>query len=296
MQKTKTVHALAKLALVVATVIWGSSFFIMKDTLDAIEPFYLLAVRFTLASVILSLIFVRDFRWMSWDYVRRGALMGVFLLAAYAFQTYGLQFTTPGKNAFLTAVYCLLVPFFCWGITRVRPDRYTMVAAVICLVGIGFVSFSSPGEGTGFVNIGDMLTLLGGVMYAVHIIYVNRASEGRNIVLLTMLQFLSAAVIAWVLGLCFNEPPKAIPSEARLSLLYLGAMPTAAALLLQNVGQKYTKPATAALLLSLEAVFGVLFSVWFADEQLTPPLVFGFSLIFFALVMSETKFSFLKKS
>ncbi len=284
---------LSKTAIILATLIWGTSFFIMKNTLGSIGSFYLLAIRFTIASVLLSVIFMGKFKKLDRAYLRGGAILGLLIGSAYALQTIGLTFTTPGKNAFLTAVYCLLVPFINWAVAGSRPDSYNISAAIICMAGVGLVSITPGAES--LLNIGDVLTLAGGVMYAFHIVAVNKLAGGKDIILLTVLQFAFAALFFWIAAPLTETFPKALPNEAILSLAYLGVMCTAAALLLQNIGQKYTPPATAALLLSLEAVFGVIFSVIFADEHLSVPLVLGFTLIFAALVISEAK-PFGKKS
>lgn len=288
----KTVGIAARLALLLATIIWGSSFFIMKNTLDSIGSFYLLAIRFTMASLLLSLIFFKKFKKLDKGYLTGGGTMGLFLGLAYAVQTIGLENTTPGKNAFLTASYCLIVPFLYWIVAKKRPDKYNIAAAIICIVGIGLVSL---GSGEGGIGIGDALTLLAGFFFACHIVAVNKAAEGRDIILLTVLQFVTSAVMLWICGGLFDTFPAAMGKETVMSLVYLGVMCTAAALLLQNIGQKFTPPSQAALILSLEAVFGVIFSVIFADELLTVQLVSGFTLIFAALVISETKLEFIKK-
>lgn len=294
MNSNKTISILAKLALVIATLIWGSSFFIMKNTLDAMPSFYLLAIRFTIGSVLLSLIFLPKYKKLDMGYVKGGAVMGVFLFMAYGLQTIGLNYTTAGKNAFLTAIYCLIVPFLYWAVAKIRPDKYNITAAILCVIGIFLVSVNPSAEGG--VNIGDILTMGGGFMYACHILAVNKAAEGRDIILLTILQFITAAVLCWITALLIEDFPARLSHGAVMSLAYLGVMATTAALLLQNIGQKYTPPSTAALLLSLEAVFGVLFSVIFADEALTVQLALGFALIFIALVISEAKPRFGRKT
>jgi hypothetical protein len=120
----RTLTKLAKPLLALAAFIWGSSFFIMKNSLDSMPVFFLLGTRFLAATGILSLIFLKRFSRLRGDYLSRGAIMGVLLFFAYTSQTFGLAGTTPSKNAFLTAAYCVLVPFFYWGISKTRPDRY----------------------------------------------------------------------------------------------------------------------------------------------------------------------------
>lgn len=117
--------------------------------------------------------------------------------------------------------------------------------------------------------------------------------RGRDIFLLTVLQFAGVAFWSWICaGLTGGLPADGLPGKAWLVLLYLAIAATTLALLFQNVGQKYTNPSAAAVLLALEAPFGVLFSVLFAEERPTAPMVFGFVLIFISIICSETKFSF----
>ena len=305
---------LAKPMLFCAAIIWGTSFFIMKDVLDIVPVFSLLAIRFTAGAVLLGLVCWKKWKDFTADYLWRGAIVGGFLFLAYLIQTFGLDRTTPSKNAFLTAVYCVLVPFLYWLVMKRRPDRYNVVAAVLCVVGVGLVSF---GELTGVaevasaagavtaespvmdlsINFGDVLTLIAAGFYAAHIIAVEKTSQGKDIYLLTVMQFAFAAVYAWIGSLCLETMPLQAMAEPAvcLRLLYLCVMPTTVALLFQNVGQIWSDPASASVILSLESVFGVLFSVLFSGDVVTMMMGCGFACIFVAVVCSETKFSFLRK-
>lgn len=288
-------HLLKKLAkplIVIATLIWGSTFFIMKDTLDSVDLQFLLAFRFTFAAVILAVVFWKRWKGMDRSCWWRGAVMGLLLYAAYTVQNYGLMGTTPGKNAFFTAVYCVMVPFLYWVVDRLRPDRFNVLAALLCIAGIGFVSW----DGGFSLGYGDVLTLISGFLYACHITATSKFSQGRDIFLLTVIQFATTAVCCWA-GTCVTGgfPAGGLPAKAWLVLVYLAVAATTLALLFQNVGQKYTSPSAAAVLLSLEAPFGVAFSVVFTDESPSGFMYFGFFLIFVAVLCSETKFSFLRK-
>ena len=288
-----TLKKLAKPMIVLATLIWGSTFFILKDTLDDVDLMFLLAFRFTLAAGILALVFWKRWRAMDPGYLWRGGVMGVLLAAAYTVQNYGLMDTTPGKNAFFTAVYCVIVPFLYWAVDRLRPSRWNVLAAVLCVAGIGFVSW----DGGLALSGGDLLTLLGGFLYACHIVAVAKFSQGRDIFILTVLQFAATALCCWAGTLLFTHgiPLGGLPARAWWVLLYLAIAATSVALLFQNVGQKYTDPSSAALLLALEAPFGVAFSVLFGAESPAPLMYLGFALIFLAVVCSETQFKFLRR-
>lgn len=289
----KTMKMLAKPMLFAAALIWGTSFFIMKNALDALPVFYLLAFRFTGGAVLLSTVCWKKWKSMTLDYLWRGAVIGGFLFLAYTVQTFGLARTTPSKNAFLTAVYCVVVPFLTWAVVKKKPDRFNILAAVLCVTGVGFVSLN----GDLSVNLGDLLTLVAAGFYAAHIVAVEKVSPGKDIYLLTVFQFAFAALYSWVGGLYAETFPAAAMSDPAvvLPLLYLCVMATTVALLFQNVGQIWSDPASASVILSLESVFGVLFSVLFYGDPVTARLMMGFGLIFVAVVCSETKFSFLRR-
>jgi len=284
---------LAKPMLFAAALIWGTSFFIMKNALDNVPVFALLAIRFTAGAILLSIICIKKWRDFTPDYLWRGAVVGGFLFLAYTVQTFGLSMTTPSKNAFLTAVYCVLVPFFTWAVVKRRPDRFNIAAALLCVLGVGLVSLNEQLS----INLGDLLTLLCAVFYASHIVAVEKLSPGKDIYLITVFQFAFAALYSWI-GTLTTEifPVEAISDPAVfLPLAYLCVMATTVALLFQNVGQIWSDPASASVILSLESVFGVLFSVVCYGDEVSMKMLCGFALIFVAVVCSETKFSFLRK-
>ena len=298
MSEHKETSVLARFAsplIVLATIIWGSSFVVMKSSVDVLPTFWLLAIRFSLAALVLSAVFWKRWRLLDRQYLIGGTVMGFCLFVAYAFQTFGLEQTTSGKNAFFTAVYCVIVPFLYWVIAKRRPDKFNILAAFLCIAGIALVSVTGS-NATAF-NMGDVLTLIGGFFFAAHIVAVAKYSEGRDIFILTTLQFASFALFSWI-GVLITRPaltPGVFDQSLIFSLAYLVIFASCGALLFQNIGQKYTAPSTAAVLLSLEAPFGVFFSILFANERPTPLMFVGFALIFLAVVCSETKFSFLRK-
>lgn len=275
-----------------AALIWGSSFIVMKSAVDFLTPAVLLFVRFTLASLFLSLLFFNKLKVFPKDKIKGGFLTGCCLFSAYYVQTWGLNFTTPGKNAFLTAVYCAIVPFLVWIFYKKRPDIYNFIAGFLCVIGIGFVSLS--GDLT--MNTGDLLTLCGGVLYALHILMVKKYSEDVDGIAFTVFQFIGGAIVALCVALLSEDirVVTQIQSSIFLQLFYLSFFATAVTLVCQTVGQKNTSECKASLILSLESVFGVLFSVVFYGEILTLKIVLGFVFIFVSIVLSETKLSFLK--
>ncbi|NCB52246.1 MAG: DMT family transporter [Clostridia bacterium] len=279
-----------QLALVGTTLIWGSSFVIFKNTLESVPALWVLAIRFTGAALLMTLLGYRELKKFDRDYLKFGVLLGTAVFAAYVLQTFGLYYTTPAKNAFLTATYCVIVPFLWWAFYRKRPDRYNISAALICITGMGLVSL----KGELSVNIGDALTMCCGFFYALHIILTARAVEGRSVVLLSAIQFAVAAVLCWIAAPMVSAFPRAVPPSAWISIAYLCVMCTGVCFLLQTYGQKYTPPQSTAIILTLESVFGTAFSLIFYKEVISPKVVAGFLLIFVSIIISETKLSFLR--
>lgn len=280
-----------KLALFFAALIWGTSFVIMKNTVDIFPPSILLGIRFTIGTVILSAVFYKKLKLLNKDYFIKGGIIGLMLFTAYFTQTLGLTDTTPGKNAFLTAAYCVMVPFLMWFVTKKAPDRYNIIAAILCLTGIGFVSLTQ-----GFsISFGDSFTLLGAFFYAAHMVVIAIFSKDKDPVLLTILQFGVSAILSWLVSLFGAKMPESIPAASVFGIFYLGIFCTGVAMLLQNIGQKYSDASSASIILSLEAVFGVLVSILCGTENLTFNMAFGFILIFISVIISETKLDFLKK-
>jgi drug/metabolite transporter (DMT)-like permease len=278
----------AKAALFAATLIWGFSFVVVKNSVNEIGSFYLMAIRFTSAAATLSIVFFRRLKKLDLAYVRRGFALGTLLFFAYALQTVGITMTTPGKNAFLTAIYCVLVPFLYWAIEKSRPAANQFAASFACLVGIGLVSL----DGRLAMGMGDALSLACGLFYALHAVFVSRYAKDErrgDAFLLTILQFAFAGAYSWAAGLCLESFPASFSKEAIASLLFLSIFATSIALLFQTVGQKYTHPALAAVIMSLEGVFGVGFSLLFGMEELSLRMACGFALIFAAEIAAQLK-------
>ena len=282
---------LGRTCLILTTLIWGSSFVILKSALDSITPLWVLAIRFSGAAILMLIACLPRLKKLDKRYVAGGCLMGLCLAAAYILQTYGLVYTTPGKNAFLTTTYCILVPFLYWAISGKRPDKYNIIAAVVCLVGVGFVCLGNDLS----INVGDMLTILCGLFYGLHIIVTSRTAENRDPVIITMLQFATAAVICFIGAVLFEPAPHDIGSGTWLSIAYMTFICTGLCYILQTVGQKYTPPSQTAVILTLESVFGSAISVILGVESLTFNIALGFFLIFIAIITSETKLDFLNK-
>lgn len=284
---------LGKCMLLMSALIWGSSFIVMKNAVDFISPFTLLCIRFVLSTIFISILFFNKIKKIKKQDLLGGFLAGLALFSAFSIQTFGLQLTTPGKNAFLTAVYCTIVPLLSWLYFKKKPDKAQIFAAILCFIGVGFVSLDSSLK----VNLGDLYTLIGGFLYAVHIIVYEKAMKKTSPIIITALQFAFASIFSFIAASLFEDISVVfhIDSSIYLQILYLAFFATTLCYLFQNVGQKFVNENIAALLLSLESVFGVFFSILFGQEIMTLQIGLGFVIIFISVLISETKLSFLHR-
>ena len=282
---------LGKGAILLATLIWGTSFFILKNTIDALPTCFVLALRFSSAFLVLLLVLPKKIR-MSRTTFLHGLLLGAILACAYGVQTIGLKYTTPSKNSFLTATYTAMVPFLAWAFDKKRPNRYNVVAAVICVVGVLVVSFGS-GEG---LAIGDALTVFSGLFYALQMIFLTRYRE-EDAFQLIMIELAVCSVAFFLVSGIFELPHAEISLGGReiISILYLAVFATCGTQWLQTVGQKVVPATQTSLILSLEAVFGTLFSALFYHEKFGLNQIIGFPLIFIAVIVGETQLEFLRR-
>ena len=283
--------ALGRSLLLLTAVIWGSSFFVMKNAVDAVPVLHVLAVRFSVGAALSGLILFRRLRGKPLRQWLHGALCGAAQYAAYVAQNVGLTGTTPGKNAFLTAIYCVVVPFVCWLCWREKPGWWNWLAAVLCVAGIGLVSL----QGDLTVSRGDGLTVLGGFLFAVQVALMGHyGHRGDDPLVLAEGQFIVMGALGWIGSLIFC-PGARVPAEIWPQMLYLSVVVTALAMLLQALGQAITPPPQAAILMSLESVFGIIFSALCYGERVGARMLAGFAVIFVSVIISETRLDFLKK-
>jgi drug/metabolite transporter (DMT)-like permease len=271
----------AEILLVVNTFIWGSTFVIVKGALSYASPFPFLAARFTLAGVLMWLV-------MAHGRVDRQAMLpslvlGIFLFSGYAFQTCGLIFTTPSKSAFITGVSVILVPLLSL-LSGYRMRAANLSGALLGLVGLHFLVLPS---GLSAVNRGDLLTLLGAISFAGHIVLVGRYTRRFSFQQLAPGQILVVGAMAALAG-PFG-PAWVVHWSSRLvfAVVVTAIFATAFAFGIQVWAQQYTPPAHTALIFALEPVFAALTSWLVIGERLGGKVLLGSALILAGMVVSE---------
>ncbi|PAB59026.1 DMT family transporter [Anaeromicrobium sediminis] len=283
----------ADLSLVLVALAWGSTFVVIKDTLSHAKPLGFMALRFILATVILGAIFNKKLRQSNKSEIKAGAIIGVMLYLALLIQTIGLIYTTASKQAFLTAVYVVIVPFLVWILHKKRPDSYSIIGAVLALVGIGFLTIDGSFS-IGALNKGDILTLCCAIFFAGHIVSIGYFAKDMEPIVLSIVQFGVTAILFLVSALVLEGSEYILQPNTLKPALYLAIVGTVFAYTVQNVAQKYTSSTHTAIILSLESVFGTILGVYILGEIMTREMVLGCIVIFVGIIITETKLEFIK--
>lgn len=275
---------IAKIALFMTAVLWGSTFTIGKLASEVFSASFIIAVRFLIASVALLIVAFPQRKQLDKKYWTDGFWMGLTLFISYFLQVTGLTLdTSPGKSAFLCTTYSVMVPFIYWLVTKERPKLHHIVCVFLCLSGVGILSLSG---GWG-MSAGDLMTVASGAPYAVNIVISAIVCRNRNIILLTTIELWVVTILAWIFVFAGGGFPTEFPLDAVGGIVYLGLFATALCLYLQSFGLKYAEAAIGGMLLSLESVFGVIFSIIIYHEKITFRMVIGFVVIFMAILLSQ---------
>ena len=299
--KNKGLNFLGQFLLLSATVVWGSSFIILKETIENLPALYVIGVRFLISAALLGIIFCKKIKNLNRQTFVNGIILGIVLSSAYITQTLGLKYIGAGKNAFITSLYCVMCPFMIWLMFGVKPKNYNVISAVLCVAGIGLVALSGSEQDGGNVFLGCSLTFVCAVFYSFQIILTGRFHEQKNDAMqLLVVQLLTVGIIISACSLAFELPFCGIGAynlnaEQIGRILYLTLACTLYAQLAQIVGLKFTESNQAAIILTLEAVFGVIFAILLGDEKITPLLWAGFAVIFVATLISELKIDIIGK-
>lgn len=277
------------IALLGATVIWGSAFIAQSVGMDKIGPFTFQAVRCFLAVVFLfpaSALFSKGKPfWKSWAdpaLWRSGVICGLALFAASSLQQTGLVYTDAGKAGFLTAMYIVFVPFLGLFLGQ-KPGRNALLSLIPAIVGLYLLSCTSVSG----INKGDVLLLLCAVAFSMQILLIDRHCAGLDGLKLNCIQALVAAVLSVPWALLTETVDASRIASCWLPLGYAGVLSMGVAYTLQIVGQKRVAPSAAALLMSLESVFAALFGWLLLHETMTRAELLGCVLVFAAVVISQ---------
>lgn len=283
------------IALIIATIIWGSTFVAQSVGMDHIGPFTFQAIRCALgALILLPIIWIVDrikkpqdsknflSRWADPKLWKASLLCGIPLFLAANLQQMAIVDTDAGKSAFLTAMYIVFVPII--GIFwKKKPSKWIPLSVLLGVAGLYCLSC----VGVTKISTGDLLLLGCALAFAVQILFVDHYANQVDCLRLNCLNSLVCAVLTTPLMFAVETPAWSAIWSSSGSLAYAGFMSMGIAYSLQIIGQKDVEPATASLLMSLESVFAVLSGWLILQERLTLWEGIGCLLVFGAIILSQ---------
>lgn len=273
----------AELFLLSCTFIWGGTFVIVKEGLEDASPLLFIAVRFLIATVLFVPFAFSSMKAIDQRSFLRGAILGILLFIGFAAQTVGLQYTSASKSGFITGLLVAFTPLFQLLIER-RPPKIANVIGVVLVV-IGLYLLTSP-DGSSF-NLGDGLTLICALVFAVYIVYLDVFSKEHDFSQLTFVQFVLTTVLAFASSLFLEEQRLRLSTNFLSALAYLALLATLYTLFIQTKYQRYTTPTRAGIIFSLEPVWAATIAYFALGEVIGTLGVIGGGLIIGGLLISE---------
>lgn len=268
------------IALVAVSLIWGTTFVVVKETLESMPASLLVALRFGFS--LLFVLWVRPSRKTLWA----GIIFGLLTWFGYVSQTIGLVYTTASKAAFITGLSVIFTPIFSSIYFKKRLAWRIYLAAAVALLGLAFLSFSGVGDGAG-INIGDIWVLACALSYAITIIYIGEITEKHSVLQLLSIQFYPMVILSFIWAAPHLHLIPSLPWQSYLAVLYLALVATIITGLLHLWGQQKVSASLTALIFILEPVFAAIFAAFFLQEMLGFWGYVGAGFIFGAMLLSE---------
>jgi drug/metabolite transporter (DMT)-like permease len=280
---------LTDISLVYTAAIWGSTFYLVKDTLNYIHPVVLLAYRFSIAALILAVLLLLK-KINIFKNFRTGIVTGILLWAIYTPQTIGLQYTTASNSGFITGLFVVFLPIFSFVFAREIPSILKITAVIISIAGLWVLTGGLYG-----MNFGDMLTLITALTCAAHIFIVDRFVKNQvNPYILCFQQFFIVGTLNFITAFIFRIPIVMSAPQALWIVIFLALFPTLSAFVIQLSAQRYTSPLKVSFIFALEPVFAAIFAWTLGGEAFVASRAIGGLMIFIAILIYDFSFRELK--
>ena len=279
------------LALLLVTIFWGAGFPITKFALHTIPPFYHIGLRFLIAAVLLSIIFYKKMSKIDKSILKPATTMAILLFLTYALQTVGLLYTTASKSAFYSGLAVLFVPTLSFIFYKSKMNVNTLISITLAFIGLFLLSFS--GNVFSF-NIGDLMTVLNSVSYAVLLLFTSGYVKEHDPTQLSIVQMYIVSIFGFIAAIIFDKWDTPMSLLSFNSLMFSAVLCTAFAFWMQATAQKFTSASHIALIFTMEPVFGA-FTAWLLlGENIGFKGFVGGGFIIFAMLIAEFDLSALK--
>ena len=286
------------LMLFLAAFIWGTAFVAQVTGMDKIGPFTFNMARSIIAIICLGAYLIITKAKLPKDIgilLQGGLVCGFFIFMGTSLQQIGLQYTTAGKTGFITSFYILIIPFLTMFFLKHKIDLLTWISIIIGFIGLYLLAIPSLSDFS--INKGDFIVFLGSFCWGGHILIIDYYSKKVSPVELSFLQFVILTILSGICAFLFENETATLSNifHSWKSIAYAGFLSSGIAYTLQMVGQKYTNPIVASLILSLEAVFAALAGYFMLDEVMTSREFLGCSIVFLAIIFSQIPKDIFKK-
>lgn len=275
----------ALLGLLAVAAAWGSSFPLTKSLLQRMTPLNFLAVRFTIAGVVMLVVFYPAVRRLSRATVVRGVVLGVTYGVAQILQTVGLTHTSASVSGFVTGMYVVLTPICAAALLHTAIGRRVWAGAIVATIGLGILALSGM-----HIGIGEAVTLLSAVVYALHIVGLGAWSTARQALGLAVVQIVVVGLVSLSAAMVTDPGALTLPGDTFdwAALLFMALISGAVAMIVQSWAQAYLAPSRAAIIMSTEPAWAALFAITFLAEPLTWRIAVGGALMLSAMVLVES--------
>ena len=244
--------------MVLTTLLWGGSFVFNKIGFREIPPVTFLFFRFSLATILMGMLSIRRLGGMNRQILQKGIVVGFALGAANLTFVLGVSGTSVSRAGFLNNLFVLIIPLLCFLVWREKMSRSTTAGVFLAVAGL----WSLAGGGTTGFNRGDVLSTVCAVFIALHIIAVSKLLHDEDVYLVTLVQFAVVAAAGALLSFLFAPPLRAFGGVSAGALLYCAIFPTVICFTLQNTWQRYTSPAQAGLIYTLDPIWSMIGGSW----------------------------------
>lgn len=271
--------------LVFITMIWGSTFLVVKDTVRVSGPFTYLAFAYAVGALTLALIFRRRLMRITRAELRNGLIIGLFLFTGYALQTTGLQFTTVSKAGFITGLNVPLIPIFMFLLLRQKASRGAVAGIILSFIGLFLLSFNN--HLTPSLGMGELLIFGAAIAFALHVVCISRFSPGADATNLVIMQIALTSLLSFI-AIPITHQPVFIPSWSFwIVVALMGTIDIAFTLLVMNRVQQFIGGTKAALIYALEPVWASLAGLLLAGDVLSVPAWIGCACILAGMVVGR---------
>ncbi|MGC8610343.1 MAG: DMT family transporter [Thermoplasmata archaeon] len=267
--------------ILIATIIWGSTFPLMKLSLNYINPVFFNFLRFIIASIIFFPISYKGIAKSGKNEFFKGLILGIFVTSGYIFQIIGLKYTDPDSSTFITSLYIVIAPILAYFF--LKEDLKTKNIFSLILAIIGLLIFSQAYEYG--LNFGDILTLISAISYGFQVVLIDKYSKEIDIMVLSSYQLFFVTIFTAALLPLYGIQMK-LNLELIFIVIYISIFATALALFLQILGQKDLDAKTASFIFVFEPVFGAIFSYLITNEKFNFLMIIGSILILIASIVS----------